>query len=272
MKLYRYDLKTGEFTGEMEAQKRPNGQDIVDVIGATVQQPPQTGEKQAARWTGDAWELVEDHRQTRDKGGVIVEGSGTAYWLPGDTWQTPARYLTELGPLPEGALLERPAKTPEDIEKEELAAAQMQANSFISARMRANTLQTAAFSASEFAVMAKAHVFESWQAGQTYNAGYRLEHEGVVYEVVQEVTAQEHQPPNAEGMLAVYRPLSVDAGTGDEPDGTKESPYTYLHGMDVKNGSYYTFDGKLWLAKADMPACVWDPGTEGLWQWEEVTE
>lgn len=123
MKLYTYDLKTGEFTGEMEAHKRPNGQDIVDVIGATVQQPPQTGEKQAARWTGEGWELVEDHRQTRDKGGVIVEGSGTAYWLPGDTWQTPARYLTELGPLPEGALLERPAKTAEEIAADTLATA-----------------------------------------------------------------------------------------------------------------------------------------------------
>ncbi len=65
MKLYKYGLKTGEFTGEMESQKRPNGQDIIDVIGATVKQPPQTGEKQAARWTGESWELVEDHHYTR---------------------------------------------------------------------------------------------------------------------------------------------------------------------------------------------------------------
>lgn len=272
MKLYKYDLKTGEHTGEIEAQKRPNGEFITDVIAATTQVPPAAGEKQAACWMGEGWELVEDHRQTRDKGGVIVEGSGTPYWLPGDTWQTPARYITELGPLPEGALLERPKKTTEEIEKEETATAQMQANSIINAKMRSNILQISDFSVSEFAIMAKAHVFESWQAGQSYAAGYRLEHEGVVYEVVQDVTAQGHQPPNAEGMLAVYRPLSVDAETGEEPDGTKEHPYTYLRGMDVKNGSYYTFEGKLWLAKADMPACVWDPGTEGLWQWEEVME
>lgn len=123
MKLYKYDLKTGEHIGDMEAQKRPNGQDIVDVIGATTQEPPVVGEKQAARWTGEAWELVEDHRQTRDKGGVIEEDSGTAYWLPGDTWQTPARYLTELGPLPDGALLERPAKTAEEIAADTLATA-----------------------------------------------------------------------------------------------------------------------------------------------------
>ena len=125
MKLYKYDLKTGEFTGEMEAQKRPNGQDIVDVIGATVQQPPQAGEKQAARWTGEGWDLVEDHRQTRDKGGVIVEGSGTPYWLPGDTWRTQARYVTELGPLPEGALLEAPVQSEE--EAMEMASASVRA-------------------------------------------------------------------------------------------------------------------------------------------------
>ena len=41
--------------------------------------------------------------------------------------------------------------------------------------------------------------------------------------------------------------------------------------MDVKNGRYYSYEGKLWLAKADMPACVWVPGTAGLWQWEEAS-
>ncbi len=114
MDLYRYDLKSGEYKGTQKAQARPNGEFITDVIGATVQQPPQTGEKQAARWTGEGWEVVEDHRQTRDKGGVIVEGSGTPYWLPGDTWRTQARYVTELGPLPEGALLEAPVQSEEE--------------------------------------------------------------------------------------------------------------------------------------------------------------
>ena len=77
----------------------------------------------------------------------------------------------------------------------------------------------------------------------------------------------ESQPPFAAGMLAVYRPLSMDPETGDEPDGSREHPFAFLYGMDVKNGSYYSYEGKLWLAKADMPACVWVPGTAGLWQW-----
>lgn len=29
-------------------------------------------------------------------------------------------------------------------------------------------------------------------------------------------------------------------------------------------------EGSITVASADMPACVWTPGTEGLWQWEEV--
>lgn len=52
--------------------------------------------------------------------------------------------------------------------------------------------------------------------------------------------------------------------------GSREHPYAFLYGMDVTKGSYYSYDGKFWLAKADMPACVWVPGTEGLWQWEEA--
>lgn len=272
MILHRYDLENGEYKGTQEAQKRPNGEFVTDVVGAVVQEPPAVGEKQAARWTGEAWEVVEDHRQKRDKGGVIIDTTGTPYWLPGDTWRTPARYLTELGPLPENALLKKPEKTPEDIAAEEVSAAQMQANSIINARMRTATLQTSAFSAAEFAVMAKAHVFDAWQAGQTYEAGYLLEHEGVVYEVIQQVKAIENQPPSAEGMLAIYRPLSVDAETGEEPDGTKEHPYVFISGMDVHEGSYYSYEGKLYLAKTDMTPCTWDPGTAGLWQWEEVTE
>ena len=240
MILHRYNLETGEYLGTQEAQKRPNGDYITDVVGATIHEPPTTGEKQAARWTGTAWEVVEDHRQTRDKGGVIEEGSGTPYWLPGDTWQSPARYLTELGPLPEEAILCRPEKTAKELQSEQEAHAQIEANSIIAARMRTTTLQTASFSVSEFAVMAQAHVFDSWQAGQSYSAGYRLEHEGIVYEVVQAVTSIETQPPNAEGMLAIYRPLSIDSETGITPDGTREKPYTFISGRDVYEGNYYT--------------------------------
>ena len=63
---------------------------------------------------------------------------------------------------------------------------------------------------------------------------------------------------------------NVHSGTGAEPDGSREHPYTFINGMDVSNGKYYTFESTLYLAKADMKPCVWNPGTPGLWQWEVV--
>lgn len=118
MLIYKYDPTTKELTGSRPAQKRPNGQPITDVLNATTVEPPVLEDKQQAVWSGESWDVVEDHRKKPS-----VEGSGTPYWLPGDAWNTPARYMTELGPLPEDALLEAPAKTDEELAAEELAQA-----------------------------------------------------------------------------------------------------------------------------------------------------
>lgn len=118
MLIYKYDPKTKELTGSKPAQKRPNGQPITDVLNATTVEPPFLEDKQQAVWNGTSWDVLEDHRKKPGVG-----GSGTPYWLPGDAWNTPARYMTELGPLPEGALLEAPAKTAEELAAEELAQA-----------------------------------------------------------------------------------------------------------------------------------------------------
>ena len=107
--MYMYDLKTGEYTGSRDATQRPNGEYILEATGATpVALPASIPSGHVARWTGDAWEKVEDHRQHMDERGR-KEG-GTPYWLPGDTWRSEPRYTDELGPLPENALLERPER------------------------------------------------------------------------------------------------------------------------------------------------------------------
>lgn len=142
--------------------------------------------------------------------------------------------------------------------------------SIISSSIARSYIQTASFASGEFALFARAGLFDEWEPDVQYSKGSRLVCDGIVYEVQQDVRSIESQPPFAAGMLAVYRPLSVDPETGDEPDGSREHPYAFLYGMDVTKDSYYSYEGKLWLAKADMPACVWTPGTEGLWQWEEV--
>ncbi len=102
-----------------------------------------------------------------------------------------------------------------------------------------------------------------WEAETHYEAGEIVNHDGQAYRVVQAVDSLEHQPPGAEGMLAIYRPIDPATGTIDDPK-------TFYYGMDVYSGKYYSFNGKTYLAKADMIPCTWDPGTEGLWQWEEV--
>ena len=114
--LYMYDLKTGEYTGSRDATLRPNGEYILEATGATpVALPASIPSGHVARWTGDAWETVEDHRQHMDERGR-KEG-GTPYWLPGDTWRSEPRYTEELGPLPAEAILTKPEKPAPTIEE-----------------------------------------------------------------------------------------------------------------------------------------------------------
>ncbi len=103
-----------------------------------------------------------------------------------------------------------------------------------------------------------------WTAGTHYEAGDVVNHNGQAYRVIQSVDSLESQPPDAEGMLAIYRPLMP------EHEGTLEDPIPFVSGMDVYNGKYYSYSSAVYLAKADMLPCTWAPGTEGLWQWELV--
>lgn len=108
--MYTFDLRTGALTGSRPAQV-VGGKELTICAGATPVAPPTdipTGH--AACWTGSAWEVVEDHRQHMDSKGTKI--GGTPYWQPaeGDDWQSPPRYTEELGPLPDGAVTERPAK------------------------------------------------------------------------------------------------------------------------------------------------------------------
>ena len=170
----------------------------------------------------------------------------------------------------QGVFAPPPGPTPEEQAAEALARATAESAAILTAKMQRQMVQAEEFTAVEFATFAKAGLFETWQPGAQYTAKQRLAHDSVVYEVQQAVTAQAHQPPGSAGMLAVYRPLSVDPGTGEEADGSRSNPYAFINGMDVATGKYYTFEGKLYLAKADMKPCVWNPGTAGLWQWELV--
>lgn len=129
MQTYKYDENTKEYLYAEEAFLDPleteqQGKDVYLLpADSTFTVPLDPKDGYAVCWNGKAWEYKEDHRQTRDMGGVPVEGSGTPYWLPSDTWQTPARYMTDLGSLPKGAMLEKPEKPQEVLEAEALEQA-----------------------------------------------------------------------------------------------------------------------------------------------------
>lgn len=114
-------------------------------------------------------------------------------------------------------------------------------------------------------LMAAAELFDAWEPDKDYKGGELLRHGSMLYRVQQGHTSQAHQPPGSAGMLAVYVPIVVDA------DGTLDNPIPFANGMDVENGKYYSFEGKVYLAKADMIPCVWNPGTAGMWQWEVIS-
>lgn len=105
---------------------------------------------------------------------------------------------------------------------------------------------------------------ELLERGEKIKQGVYLMKDGQCYRAMQDVTPIESQPPGADGMLAVYRPIDK------EHAGTLGDPIPWVNGMDCYNGKYYSYQGKTYLCKQDMTPCVWAPGTPGLWQWEVV--
>lgn len=112
-------------------------------------------------------------------------------------------------------------------------------------------------------------LFKTWEealtAGAALSANTIIACGDKLYRVVQDsTTPQSHQRPDGEGMLAVYRPIDqVHAGT-------QADPIPFVNGMDTEAEKYYSYNGKVYLCKLTMPACVYAPDTPGLWQWEEA--
>lgn len=110
----------------------------------------------------------------------------------------------------------------------------------------------------------------AWQellaAGEPVQPGVCLVHNGQTYRVVQAVTPIESQPPDVEGVLAIYRPIER------EHAGTLEDPIPWVSGMDCIAGKHYIHTGKVYRVAegGTMAPCTWPPDTPGMWQWEVV--
>lgn len=98
-----------------------------------------------------------------------------------------------------------------------------------------------------------ASTYRIWKAGEEFAKWELISHKNIAYQVQQDTTAQEHQPPDATGMLAVYVPYVVAGADGVKP---------WAYGMHVHTGDLVRKDDVVWEAKKDMIPCVWEP-TEG---------
>lgn len=119
--------------------------------------------------------------------------------------------------------------------------------------------------------LSMASLFPIWPDGVNEEGQYIkdqvIQYEGQLYRIAQPtVTPQSHQTPSSEGMLAVYRPIELSHA------GTLEDPIPWVYGMDCYSGKYYSYNSKVYKCTDDMIPCVWEPGSAGLWQWEEVKE
>lgn len=110
-KVYQHDNK-GFYAGHCDDCNGPLPHNCVRVAP-----PALPWSRVWPRWSGAAWELVEDHRARRVTDGFAprLAQEPTDYWLPdplaeADDWQSQARAMKEIGPLPAGAVTERPAK------------------------------------------------------------------------------------------------------------------------------------------------------------------
>lgn len=192
----------------------------------------------------DGWELVEDHRGRQG----YIDGAPVT--------------IMDLGPLPEGWADTRTPVPPTEEERRMLA--QATANAILSPLLMKAVAETAELSDSDLVTVGAAGYFDEWTAGEAYAAGKRLVHEGIVYVVEQPVTALEHQPPGAEGMLAIYRP--VRPAGGDEPDGSLEHPFDLVVGMAGEVGKFYRHAGEVWECLRAMANIIesWLPGSPGM--------
>ena len=270
--LYTFDAQTGEYKPDITStsQWSPRENKWLIPRGATKVAPPAEADKKARCWnpTTQTWEQKPDHRgekwydkATRELHEIKDIGvePDTANWT-----QTEPKDLESIWDEETSAWV----IPPEVQEQRDVAAAKSQANSIIAAAMQRSAVQTMSFAPAEFKVMAKAKLFDEWEAGASYTAGQRIAYNGVVYEVVQDVTAQSHQTPASAGMLAIYRPLSLDE-SGAEHAGTLEDPIPWAYGIKIEQGKYYSHNGKTWYAIQPQNEALWEPGaqgTEALWK------
>lgn len=110
-KVYQF-YASGEYAGESDDY----GSGVLPNNSTRTAPPVGPWGRRWPRWTGTDWELVPDHRErSTPLYPADLAQKATDYWVPaeGDDWQSQPRQMKEIGPLPDGAVTERPEKPTE---------------------------------------------------------------------------------------------------------------------------------------------------------------
>ena len=101
----------GFFEGEQMAYRRLPGN------ATYTPPPPHPWTRQWPKWVDGAWVMEDDHRERSLQLFPQDAQEATDFWLPGDTWESQPRKMSKPGPLPDGALLERPEKPAKTLDE-----------------------------------------------------------------------------------------------------------------------------------------------------------
>lgn len=102
--------------------------------------------------------------------------------------------------------------------------------------------------------------------GRTVKPGFRMRHNGKLWQVRQEHQLQEQWEPGAEGTEALYEEVVIDHA------GTLDDPIPYDGNMELFNGKYYSQDEKTYLCNRDTGQAVYHTLAELVGLYVEVME
>jgi chitodextrinase len=125
------------------------------------------------------------------------------------------------------------------------------------ARKVRSILEKAVQSVTDDEALEAVTMFPKWTSGTAYTEGAKLQHNGVLYRVLQAHTSQDTWTPNTSPSLfaKVLIPDDDIIPEWEQPDST--NPYS--------KGDTVTHGGKTWTS--DIDGNVWEPGVYG---WSEV--
>lgn len=85
--------------------------------------------------------------------------------------------------------------------------------------------------------------YPEWAAGVSYSAGFKVQHDGKLWRVIQAHTSQDGWEP--EKVASLWETIN------ETHSGTIEDPIPYDGNMALKNGLYYTQDYEIYLCTRD---------------------